>query len=68
MTPDHVVQGLKIDCDYCGNPIEVPGALVFSPPDEEGRVFKLHACGKCWNNRLVPDSWFGAHKDAKKQR
>lgn len=39
---------LKINCDYCDKELTEPGALIFSPPDEDGRVWKFHKCVDCW--------------------
>ena len=35
---------LTIKCDKCLKELEEPGALVFSPPSDDGRVEKLHLC------------------------
>jgi hypothetical protein len=46
-------------CDLCGETLEEPGALVFSPPDEHGAVSKYHVCKcKCW--QAVRELLFGA--------
>jgi len=35
-------------CDLCQEKLDRPGALVFSPPEADGRVNKLHVCMVCW--------------------
>lgn len=42
--------GLKFSCSRCSRPIEEPGALVFSPPDTNDCVMKLHICVACWRD------------------
>jgi hypothetical protein len=39
---------LEVDCDACGYPLRVPGALMFSPPGYLGQVIKYHLCNACW--------------------
>jgi hypothetical protein len=40
---------LKIDCDFCGQELKQPGALVFSPPQGELDVcLKQHMCRECY--------------------
>ena len=41
---------LTIKCDKCLKELEEPGALVFSPPSDDGRVEKLHLCQICWTD------------------
>ena len=38
---------LKIKCDSCDEEIQIPGALLFSPPKEK-TVKKIHLCKKCY--------------------
>ena len=37
-------------CDKCKNPLEDFGALLFSPPDQEGKTKKFHLCKKCYKH------------------
>lgn len=43
---------LKLKCNKCGQELNQPGALVFSPPKEnlwaKGLVEKHHLCWRCW--------------------
>jgi len=39
---------IRPKCDFCGNELEEYGALLFSAPDEEGKVIKSHVCNKCY--------------------
>jgi len=40
------------DCDFCKNEQTELGALVFGPPDVDGRCAKLHCCKKCYEKLL----------------
>ncbi len=35
-------------CDVCKEELNDYGALMFSPPDEEGNVKKFHICQNCY--------------------
>lgn len=39
---------MKIQCIDCGNDLQEPGALIFSPPDKNDFCQKLHLCVDCW--------------------
>ena len=40
-------------CTLCGDDLEDPGALIFSPPEPgDGRTTKDHVCLKCWEEKL----------------
>ena len=40
---------LELKCDLCHRDLEEPGALVFSPPKDDGwTVAKYHVCAECW--------------------
>ena len=39
---------LEIRCSSCNRRLFMPGALVFSPPDEDGMCIKYHLCEDCW--------------------
>lgn len=43
---------LKVECDFCDEEINEPGALLFSPPNEFGMARKLHLCATCWRKLL----------------
>lgn len=45
--PDALVM-LVIHCDRCSDRLTAPGGLLFSPPDDEGKVTKLHLCAGCF--------------------
>lgn len=34
-------------CDICGEPLAEPGALLFSPPNEQSWCIKSHVCKPC---------------------
>lgn len=38
---------LEIRCDACDKLLEVPGGLLFSPPDEKKDCKKYHVCINC---------------------
>jgi len=38
----------NVTCDICGESLNRPGALVFSPPDSHGNTMKRHVCVGCW--------------------
>lgn len=42
------ISGLKISCIRCGDILNKQGGLLFSPPDREQRVRKIHLCRGCW--------------------
>ncbi len=35
-------------CDICGKPLDEPGALLFSPPDQYSACVKNHVCKTCY--------------------
>ena len=35
-------------CDKCKSRLDDFGGLLFSPPDDEGKVKKWHLCRKCY--------------------
>lgn len=41
---------IKINCRLCNRGLKELGGLIFSPPDEEGRVYKYHICKKCFKS------------------
>ena len=41
--------GLRIFCAHCGVLIVEPGALLFSPPKDNGHVEKHHFCVDCFH-------------------
>lgn len=44
---------LDLKCDRCAADLTKPGALVFSPPGENGHaVDKYHLCVACWADIL----------------
>lgn len=40
-------------CDKCGQELTEFGALLFSPPNENSEVKKLHVCQACYADMLV---------------
>lgn len=38
---------LKIKCSICNSELNRPGALIFDPPDKNGKCFKYHLCRRC---------------------
>jgi len=36
-------------CDKCKKELEDFGALLFSPPNKEGKVEKFHICKNCYS-------------------
>ena len=47
---------MKIKCDICKKLLKEPGALLFSPPEDDGRCEKAHICVLCYEDYLVPIS------------
>lgn len=41
---------IKVICDNCKKELNVPGALLFSPPDKNNIVKKFHLCTKCYED------------------
>lgn len=46
--PTGSTSGLTLACVRCGNMLSKQGGLLFSPPDGEQRVRKIHLCRECW--------------------
>ena len=44
------MSGLHLSCFRCERPIDVPGALLFSPPEEGGKCTKAHLCTVCYSH------------------
>lgn len=40
--------GWPVVCAECGDELEQPGALAFSPPRSDDEVTKYHICRECW--------------------
>ena len=40
-------QGLLLGCERCGSTLDRPGPLVFTSPNSEGYVQKVHLCAGC---------------------
>jgi hypothetical protein len=45
---------LQIECDKCKKELNIPGAILFSPPKDESdwEVYKFHFCSKCYTSLL----------------
>ena len=43
---------LRIRCSMCKKLLTVPGALIFSPPDREGKTYKYHICYDCYFQKI----------------
>ncbi len=44
-------------CDRCGEELDAPGGLAFSPPptvEHASTVEKLHLCVPCWSDHFLP--------------
>ena len=41
---------IKPICDMCKKELDDFGALLFSPPERDGKVEKKHICKKCYEN------------------
>ena len=39
---------MKVICNGCQQPLAAPGALLFSAPNADQEVMKLHICVKCY--------------------
>jgi hypothetical protein len=41
---------IKVKCNFCGDELNEPGALLFSPPHihNPGLVYKDHVCVECF--------------------
>lgn len=51
-------------CNACGNELDVPGALVFSPPTLDDITTKWHLCVSCFDDHFAvftEDSWTVEH-------
>lgn len=55
---------IDVYCHECGWQLLQPGALMFSPPDEESMTKKLHLCETCWADVLADIDRRSAEKDA----
>jgi hypothetical protein len=44
---------IKPGCDFCKKELTDYGALLFSPPNKESVVKKLHVCKKCYKKLLA---------------
>lgn len=49
-------QMFEIICDFCGEKLDLPGALIFSPPNDEGICVKKHMCVLCYAQSLESNS------------
>lgn len=47
---------IKPHCDFCYAELVEFGAILLSPPDESGRVFKQHLCVKCYYNVTMKEN------------
>lgn len=46
---------IAVNCCVCGNELDEPGAIAFSPPDVPfGMVDKFHICKACWFGKFRP--------------
>ena len=49
---------MTFKCDSCGYPMEMAGALAFSPPIQEAdgamTTQKFHICVLCWVQKFKP--------------
>lgn len=45
--PQSLSELMKIKCNRCQQVLTKPGALVFSPPEENVSI-KFHICDECW--------------------
>jgi len=43
---------IKPICDKCGLELTDFGAILFSPPDAQSKVLKLHVCKPCYAELL----------------
>lgn len=50
LADEKIFEGLRIPCHTCDKTIVKPGALLFSPPDAEGKTEKTHLCVECWED------------------
>lgn len=41
---------IRITCSRCNADLKDPGALIFSPPNQQGTVVKIHLCIDCWKD------------------
>ena len=44
-------------CNRCGDELEEFGAILLSPPDEDGKVRKDHLCVDCYNSICTGIGW-----------
>ena len=60
---------LHICCDRCDEPLGVPGALIFGPPNEDSECQKIHICLSCWQSfKLLSSQWFTSDIKIKERR
>ena len=52
---------MDIPCSVCKEILQKPGALIFTPPDDEDKVLKLHVCVNCFEALVLTmgSGWFG---------
>jgi hypothetical protein len=43
---------IKPICDRCKKELEEYGAILFSPPDKDNNVRKLHLCRSCYKEMI----------------
>ena len=39
---------IRPKCDWCGDELEEPGAILLGPPDAQDNVRKRHLCVDCY--------------------
>ena len=43
---------IKVIC-RCGKELNEPGAILWSPPDKEGKCVKTHICKECYEKEML---------------
>jgi len=44
---------ITVYCKKCNGELSQPGAILLSPPDDFGLVYKHHLCVTCWSKIMV---------------
>ena len=44
----NIIMAIRPVCDKCGDELTEFGAILLSPPAEDGTVKKLHVCVSCY--------------------
>jgi hypothetical protein len=68
MPPESATTPMVIRCGWCFAILTTPGALLFTPPDDIGRCFKIHLCVKCYQSVVAPPTPVAISRDRDRAR